>query len=62
MEHSGNKSTNHCGPKTKQRQWQWDEEKVELKVWYESSKSLSSKLILNQLSQMKAYDKTNVLN
>ena len=28
MEHSGNETTNHCDPKTKQRWWQWVEEKV----------------------------------
>ena len=62
MEHSGNETTNHCATKTKQRWCQWNEEKVKLKNWYMSSKSLSPKLISNKLSQMKVYDWTDVLN
>ena len=62
MEHSGNETTNHCATKTKQRWCKWNEEKVKLKVWYEVLKSLSSKLILNKLAEMKVYDWTNMLN
>jgi len=50
MEHSGNKTSNHCATKTKQRFCQWDDEKVKLKVRYINLNPILSKLIWNKLS------------